>query len=404
MKCYRVVGAAVISLCLVSCGGGGDAGPPPSPVLTGVFIDSPVQDLPYTSTPSGLSGRTGPNGEFQYRQGDEITFFGGTAFLRTIAQPVLTPFAVLSRRGYPDVDDEWTMNLTRVLLALDTTPGLGVLTMPTPLPAIPGSMFFATTESEFLAQLASSGLPVIPRSTAAAHLKEQFAIWGSWTSTGSASELQVFTFLPDGTYLLAHDDDPSLSGGKDGMERGTYRWSPATNVFSYSVAVDTDGTGGLSNPSSTQVPPYAFVIDPSGDSAILRLGPNGSDEIQLRRVSSSVNALVGGWKLTDPPPGAGSYVVVTFLDDGSFMVASDSVDGEPAGIERGTYVLANGQLTLTTRIDTNGQIGFNESPGLPALATAQVQLSEVYAPDLDRMRLGDGTGSNDVFFTRVKVP
>ena len=51
--------------------------------LTGVFIDSRVKGLRYT-TSSGISGRTGAGGEFKYRKGDTIEFFIGSNSLGSV--------------------------------------------------------------------------------------------------------------------------------------------------------------------------------------------------------------------------------------------------------------------------------------------------------------------------------
>jgi hypothetical protein len=391
--------AVIVSLVLVSCGGGGDGGGTPAP-LSGVLIDSPVQGLPYSTRPSGLSGHTGPNGEFQYRPGDFISFAAGAMPLEALAQPVITPFTLLGRTSVPDVNHEWPVNLTRILMVLDTTLGTEVLTMPSMLPTLPVFIFTSPT---FETDLASTGLPIVPKSDAIAHLKKQFAIWGSWATTSAPNELQVFTFLPDGTYLLAHDDDPSVAGGNDGMEHGTYRWNANTNVFTYTVAVNTDGTGGLSNPAPTQTPPYTFVIDGSGTTAVLHLGSNVSDEIHLTRVSDAGNPIVGAWKLHSPF-GPGFSTVITFLADGTCTVVSDAIETVPAGMERGTYVFdtVTGDLTVTTTVDTNREFGFNDSLTLPASVTEHVVLSSSLTPDLDFMYIEEGT--DRVFFDRIKVP
>ena len=83
--------AVASTVLLVSCGGGGDGGgggaATSAPVSTGYFIDSPVQGLGYNTT-SGLSGHTGPNGEFQYRVGDVVNFtMGGTTIGSAAGQP-----------------------------------------------------------------------------------------------------------------------------------------------------------------------------------------------------------------------------------------------------------------------------------------------------------------------------
>ena len=47
---------------------------PANSVLTGVFVDAPVEGLTYTSSPSGRTGTTNVNGEFEYISGDTVSF------------------------------------------------------------------------------------------------------------------------------------------------------------------------------------------------------------------------------------------------------------------------------------------------------------------------------------------
>ena len=44
----------------------------------GVFIDAPVQGLAYTSAPSGKKGTTNEKGEFEYIDGDTVSFNMGS--------------------------------------------------------------------------------------------------------------------------------------------------------------------------------------------------------------------------------------------------------------------------------------------------------------------------------------
>src|SRR6476646_10500931 len=111
----------LISSTLVSCGGGDGEGTPAA--STGVFIDSPVQGLTYSSTPSGLSGLTGPNGEFLYRPGDLVTFsIGGRQIGAALGQLQITPFTLLGRTSVPSVTHEGPVNVAQLLLALDSVP------------------------------------------------------------------------------------------------------------------------------------------------------------------------------------------------------------------------------------------------------------------------------------------
>lgn len=54
------------------------------------------------------------------------------------------------------------------------------------------------------------------------------------------------TFLADGTYLMGQDGKPG-SGGRTGVERGTYQWNARTKAFKPKVLMDTNGTWGFSD-------------------------------------------------------------------------------------------------------------------------------------------------------------
>jgi len=74
---------------LTACGGGSDGS---GELKTGQFFDSPVSGLAY-ETSSGLSGTTGPNGEFQYRDGETVTFkLGKTVLGSARGSSRITPF------------------------------------------------------------------------------------------------------------------------------------------------------------------------------------------------------------------------------------------------------------------------------------------------------------------------
>ena len=403
MSCLKVLLSLVVSFALVSCGGGGGDGGGGSVATTstGVFIDSPVQGLTYSSAPSGLSGLTGPNGEFLYRAGDLVAFSIGGRFIAEVpGQPQITPFTLLGRTSVQSVTDAGPVNVAQLLLALDTVPGTETITLPATLPMFPVQTDFFFPE--FDTEMQTAGIPIASEADAIAHLQKQFAIWGSWATAITPSELQVITFMPDGAFILAHDDDPLVAGGVDGMERGTYLWNATTNELTYTVAVNTDGTGGLFDLSASQTPPYTFVIDPAGNSAVFHFGPNVSDQIVFTRVIDATKLFVGAWKLEAPI--ADFSTLLTVFSDGTFTVASDAIDTEPAGMERGTYVYdaTTGNVTFTTTVDTNGAFGVNDSPTLPTVGVVQANITAPFGPS-DFLRI---TEAPNVFvdFHRVRVP
>lgn len=361
---------------LSGCGGddGGGTGGGPAPSI-GVFVDSPVQGLSYSGP--HFSGVTDSSGEFKYLPGDFISFSIGSLSIGVShpGAPMLTPFSTLSNTPVATLTgNEGPVSLARLLLTLNTTPGTGRITLPSPLPPLPQLTSSAawSDQSSFETAMQSVGLTSVARAEAVAHLKAQFAIWGSWTSSATASQLQVLTFLPNGRFVLADDDDPLVPGGADGMEKGTYRWNATTNELTYTIAVNTDEIGGL---SALTPGPHSFIIDSSGNAALLRFGPNVNDTIAFTRVIEQNNPLIGAWSLTQPTvdwPAA----ILTLLADGTFTVASDAIGTHPAGMERGTYVHDGTlhKITFTTTVDTNGGDGLNEAATLPAVETVGVSV------------------------------
>jgi len=99
----------VALLFLVSCGG--DRRP-----LTGVFIDSAVEGLKFTT--DSQSGFTDENGSFQYRIGEEVTFSVGSIVLgRVPGDSVITPLTLFDTS---DTADPRVINVARLLLTLDS--------------------------------------------------------------------------------------------------------------------------------------------------------------------------------------------------------------------------------------------------------------------------------------------
>ena len=47
--------------------------------------------------------------------------------------------------------------------------------------------------------------------------------------------------------MLAHDADPLVAGGVDGMERGTYVYDATTGYVTFTTTVDTNGVFGVND-------------------------------------------------------------------------------------------------------------------------------------------------------------
>lgn len=132
---------------LAACGGGGGSdggGNSTSPAVsssssssnsstasatvlrTGIFSDSPVQGLTYT-TSSGVTGTTSAIGEYNYYEGDTVVFkLYGTTLNTQAASVILTP------ADADNVDVDYTVNLLRFLQTVDTDHDVSNgITMPT---------------------------------------------------------------------------------------------------------------------------------------------------------------------------------------------------------------------------------------------------------------------------------
>lgn len=171
----RAVCGFGIALMLAACSSGGDGGGDAPPVAAapsaGVFVDSPVQGLGYT-TSTGLSGTTDVNGRFNYNAGDTMSFtlYGRTICSGIPAAPVIT---ALSCAGATSLADARVVDLSQLLLTLGGVPvGSNPIVLP---PAAPPS-FPATLPTLGAPGFDTlfPGLTLVPEATATTHLGSSF--------------------------------------------------------------------------------------------------------------------------------------------------------------------------------------------------------------------------------------
>ena len=84
----KIILAVCLSLTLIACGGGSSSPPnsrtpnnPNTATKVGVFIDAPVKGLKYKASTSGKEGTTNADGEFNYIDGDTVSFSMGSIAL-----------------------------------------------------------------------------------------------------------------------------------------------------------------------------------------------------------------------------------------------------------------------------------------------------------------------------------
>jgi hypothetical protein len=185
------------------------------------------------------------------------------------------------------------------------------------------------------------------------------AIVGSWyigniEDLGSTDQI-VFTFLEDGTFLVA-DKGTTDADGTSGLEYGTYSWNETSGALTMTYSVNTDGGWGTSSAGITS----ATV---SGDTLTFFGTDTPPEGFVVPRLISAVDSIVGSWLFVED----GDRMVFTFLPDGTYLLADkgNSVtdpDGTD-GIEQGTYSwnASTGVLTWVTLVNTDGEWGLSHA-------------------------------------------
>ena len=115
-----IITIAIISSIMIvyGCGGGSsssDGGSSPT-ILSGNFIDSPVEGIEYQTATQ--NGTTDAQGTFTYQSGEIISFYVGGVFLgSTLGKSVITPIDLVD--GATDVYDQVVTNIAQFIQSLD---------------------------------------------------------------------------------------------------------------------------------------------------------------------------------------------------------------------------------------------------------------------------------------------
>jgi hypothetical protein len=96
-------------------------------IREGRFVDAPVEGLHYAS--GIVAGFTGADGEFRYQSDSSVSFSIGDLVLGQASRgaPVITPLDLVPGGG---IDTPAVINIARLLLSLDATPGDASITIP----------------------------------------------------------------------------------------------------------------------------------------------------------------------------------------------------------------------------------------------------------------------------------
>ena len=255
-----------MSLLLVACGSGnGD-----KETSTGIFVDSPVDGLHFTTSSNPTGGFTSGGGHFECQSGDVVMFFIGT---RQIGNPQPCPSEIVtavSVLGASSVTAPEVVNLAQLLMTLATSVTSALMTLPQPLPpGFTSPLVPAFTDPNFdTAVIAAlpTGTSLVPNATAASQLQTSLKMLtvidngGTVTSTpqGINCNAGVGTcsfVVPTNTVMTLTATGPGFTGFSGGGCSGT---GPCA------VAMDSDTTVTALFPGTPFSLPLSILTTGSG--------------------------------------------------------------------------------------------------------------------------------------------
>jgi hypothetical protein len=329
-------------------------------VQTGVFIDSAVAGVTYRTVPGNFSGTTTATGQYQFAEGDTVTFsIGDIEFPSVVAKGVVTPVDMAPGNN---AESQIVKNIAVLLQSLDADgdPSNGITIPATAAAAAIQTVTFDQSASGFSSQIlslvqhADSNRTVVPESTAVAHLQESLAqvnasaLVGTWYVKGEG--YQYALFIIDGENYAAVDNDTSEGMGTM-LETGKYSWNQATGIVTvtdvYKTINDLDAYPPMANGNTLKLDGNTLtVLDGDETFVLTRLMPTAESPLQ------------GGWVMGDDE----EKVVFAFTGT-NYLMGQKSPEDEvgQSGAEVGTYTydLGTNEIVVATLQDSNGQWGLS---------------------------------------------
>jgi hypothetical protein len=333
--------------------------------LTGVFLDSAVAGIGYrTETKSGF---TNSLGEYDYLEGETVTFFIGDLELPPVAaKGVITP---LDLAGTDELTDQVVLNISILLQSLDSDndPSNGITIDYDTIESTATAVDFDQPANDFSTAITglatAAGNTVVSVADAQEHLEQTLTnldqlnakrLIGTWyirQQDGDDDYHIVVAFL-DETRYMSIDIDNATEGG---LEVGTYKWDVDSGLISVEIDAQTDGDLGFSGGT--------YRIQVAGDQLLMSEDGTGEDPVPMVKLASdNTNAVVGGWYIHE----AGTNAMVAFTDTHYLMAQYTYPVEDPngvSGVEFGTYTYnsTSKEVRFATLFDTNEQWGFSHA-------------------------------------------
>ena len=380
MKTFKI-SALALATALTACGGGGSSSggsstPPSSSgdTETGVFTDSAVVGIHYQTSPGNKSGKTNALGEYNYVEGDTVTFSIGDTEL-----PPVTATGRVTPADMADGNDaDVVINVLRLLQTLDDDgiPDNGITIGQQTLNSFVGkdvevNQPAAAFETEAEAAI---GKTLVTEEEAETHFadSQQADLRGSWLFEDDFGS-NVLSFLDGGRYIIAHSNADDGDQEAATAEWGTYTWDPISGDFTLTVSDESDNSGGLSDLSDETV-----TLELADNHFVLSVGELSDDQyeaddtITFTAVKNASNPLVGAWYLAEE---GDAFNVLTILDDSRYTIAhnanEESYEGDsPIAVssEWGSYSASGGAFTISSvEVETDGPGGLHDADSTNAL-------------------------------------
>ena len=367
--------AGLLSACGGSDNDSGSSGPPPSSSLkTGILTDGPVSGATYTI--NGVSKRTNAQGEFEYQEGDEITFHIGNIEIGTVTgADRITPVEL--------ADDVTTRtNLLIFLQSLDSEgdhdDGIQIPDSVSELDA--DSIDFSKPTTEFITSFQPvlqkieifKDKVVVSATEAQANFNKTLLkdIVGVWYAKNAESEI-VLQVTSDGKYLIGEPIVSSPSDSANGMEYGELSVNAVAGDLWAQSSIDTNEDWGLTDSGKTRDMKISF----DGTQLKISEAQNPNESATFTKVPQNNSSIAGAWNSSSGKqlfvfnPDNNTYIMVDAVGDDQVEVGEMPCGGP--GIEYGKYRVQDGKLFVDNiLIDTNGCAGLsdnsaNSSSGLP---------------------------------------
>lgn len=264
---------------------------------TGAFLDSPVANIGYR-TETIEEGVTNALGEYEYIEGETVTFFIGDLELSPVpATGIVTP---LDLDGSDDTSDPTVVNIIRLLQTLDEDgdPDNGISITETAKNSATQVDFTlsindfesSSAVSDLVANSGSTNTTLVSRNEAIAHFEDTLVeegedfvansnITGIWVTDLTDDDLLAFVFFADGTYVHMEIDEQApieASGETSGMEWGTYSRNSETGQLTVTQTFDGNGDTGLTD----YVGQTTLFAQASGDTLTLQFDDNENGTIE----------------------------------------------------------------------------------------------------------------------------